>query len=94
MDDDSTKARGVPSGVRVRDVDAVAGYGCCAVAGRRECDRLKVKAAIGRTREGSVAAPRNTGIEGIADARFRRRRRGSLFKRTFVFTGGEIVGEF
>ncbi len=83
------------------DVDVVAGYGEADVA-RLLADagiirnRLKVKAAIENARRIVALRAEYGSFKGWLDANHPMEKAAwvKLFKRTFVFTGGEIVGEF
>ena len=83
------------------DVDAVAGFGAADRA-RLMADagiirnRLKVDAAIENARRIQALRDSHEGFKGWLDAHQPRAKEQwvKLFRNTFVFTGGEITGEF
>lgn len=83
------------------DIDTVAGYGeddrarLLADAGIIR-NRLKVNAAIENARRIQMLRVQNGSFKGWLDDQYPQSREEwvKLFKRTFVFTGGEIVNEF
>ena len=83
------------------DIETVAGYGeseCARLLGDAGIirNRLKVNAAIENAQRIRALVPEYGSFKGWLDAHHPRSKAEwtKLFKKTFVFTGGEIVNEF